>query len=82
MKYERFEVYVKMDCKFCKKAVDLLSLKGVPFTVTVCDKDPVYLDEMKANFGWPTVPIIVGQTSAQKEVIGGSTELETVLLNG
>ena len=77
-----YELYIKTDCKFCKKAIDLLSLKGVPFVAIVCDKDPIYLEAKKQDYGWPTVPIVIEQNDAEKKVIGGCDELEKELLNG
>lgn len=74
-----YEVYVKTDCNFCKKAVDLLSTKQVPFIVTVCDKNPDYLDNMKKIHNWETVPIIFVVENDTTKLVGGFDELEKVL---
>lgn len=77
-----YELFVKTDCRFCKKAVDLISLKRLPFVVTVCDKNPEYLEEIKQLYGWPTVPLILENEDGKSKVIGGCDELEDLLLHG
>jgi glutaredoxin len=74
-----YELYIKMDCEFCRKAVSLLESKNIPFVVTVCDKDPEYLQYQKEFLGWNTVPIVVEQNEVQKQLIGGYEELERLL---
>lgn len=78
-----FELFIKTDCKFCKKAVDLLSLKGSPFIVTVCDKNPDYLETVKKLYGWETVPLILSSENdgSPLKLVGGCNELEEMLLN-
>lgn len=76
-----YEIFVKTDCNFCKKAVDMLSMKHIPFIVTVCDKNPEYLEAIKKQYNWQTVPIVIEFEDDNRKVIGGYDELEA-LLNG
>ena len=45
-----YELYVKLDCTFCKQAIDLLSMKKIPFVATIVDKDPQYLEKIKEKW--------------------------------
>ena len=74
-----FELFVKTDCPYCKKAVNLLSLKGWKFVVTVVDKNPEFLERTKETWNWPTVPIILSELDGAKSLLGGCAELETLL---
>lgn len=78
-----YQIYAKTDCDFCKKAVDLLSIKELPFIVTVCDKNPTYLESVKQLYNWPTVPLIIRyeeeEGKIEEKFIGGFSELEAAL---
>jgi len=77
-----YEIYVKTDCSFSKKAVELLISKELPFLMIVMDKYPSFMERLKANFNYQTVPIILlieqenFDTEPMKQFIGGFSELE------
>jgi len=78
-----YEIIAKTDCKFCKKAINLLEIKGYPFVVTVVDKNPAFLEEIKTKWNWQTVPVILeSDENNQFKLIGGCAELEQILLKG
>lgn len=76
MNPKMYKLIIKVDCPFCKKAVNLLTQKKIPFIVVAADKGDQFLQEQKSNYNWPTVPIVVAIDENNNEtVIGGFTEL-------
>ena len=71
-----YELYIKTDCSYCKKAVEFLSQKELPFVVTVVDKDPEYLERVKKLYTCTTVPIVLECEGEEKTLIGGFSDLE------
>jgi glutaredoxin 3 len=70
-------VWVKHDCEWCEKAMDLLNQKSISYTVFTMDEQPELLKEAKNNFNWETIPIIFEVcSSGTTELIGGFTDLE------
>jgi glutaredoxin 3 len=66
------ELYVKMTCPYCHRAVALLNKKGVPFTKTDILMHPAKRDEMIERAGGrSTVP----QIFINGEAIGGCDDL-------
>ena len=83
-----YEVYGKVDCIFCKKAVDLLTKRNLPFIFIVMDKNPSFMEDIKRNNNHLTVPLIFEtgfksefDSFSTKNFIGGFTELEIHLSN-
>lgn len=75
-----FTVYSLTDCKFCKKAIELLTAKNVPFVVVVLDKNPEFLEKVKEDMKHPTVPIVIDHLNVGEiKIVGGSDDLETYL---
>jgi glutaredoxin len=71
-----YKLIIKVDCPFCKKAVNLLTQNKIPFIVVAADKGDQFLQEQKSNYNWPTVPIVIAIDENNNEtVIGGFTEL-------
>lgn len=75
-----FTVYIKTDCQFCEKAINVLDERKLPFIVVVMDKNPDFIEKIKQDTNKTTVPIVlehlpVGQT----RLIGGSDDLENYL---
>ena len=71
-----FEIFAKIDCPYCKKTINLLSLKGWPFVVTIVDKNPEFLEKTKETWNWPTLPIVIVSQDGNKTLLGGASELE------
>ena len=73
---EYFHLYIKVDCPFCAEAINLLSSHEKEFIVTVMDKCPLFVEEVKRQFNQTTVPVILH--------IGGGSEVPdgTVVLVG
>jgi len=75
--FERYHIYAKLTCPVCKKAVDLFASRKDKFAVTILDNDLEKLDQLKAEYSWTTVPIIVGITKDEKEVLlGGFSDVK------
>lgn len=74
---KNYRVYMTTGCPFCKKVVTLLLEKKKTFSVTVLDNDIETLEELKKQYNWQTVPMIVGRTKEGKELfLGGCSDLE------
>lgn len=79
--FKYLHVYIKVDCPFCKEAIDLLEEKGEEFVVTVMDKCEKFLDGIKQQVNQTTVPIIIEcRLDGKTQLIGGFTELKSYLL--
>jgi len=75
-----FTVYIKTDCPFCKKAIDLLEEKNLRFVVVVMDKNPEFIAKVKQDMKRTTVPIVIEHiNSDQARIIGGSDDLDNYL---
>lgn len=76
MNIKMYKLIIKVDCPFCKKAVNLLSQKKIPFIIIAADNSDNFLQEQKNHYNWPTVPIVVAVDEHNNEmVVGGFTEL-------
>lgn len=72
-----YHIYTLVDCPACKRAVKLLTEKKEVFAVTVLDNDQEKLNNLKEEYCWQTVPMIVGKTEEDKELfLGGCSDLE------
>ncbi len=68
---ERVEIYTKNYCPYCRRAKELLELKGVNFVEHDVTDDPSLEAEMRRRAGRQTVPeIFVGE-----QLIGGCDDL-------
>lgn len=74
-----FTVYSITDCSFCKKAINLLSEKKLPFIAVIMDKNPEFIEKLKQDMNHPTVPIVVEQLEMGIKIIGGADNLEAYL---
>lgn len=72
-----YQLYVKTDCPFCKKALDKLEELDKMAVVTVLDRAPPELVEtIKAQFQHRTVPIVLEVDPARGlRKIGGCDDL-------
>jgi glutaredoxin len=72
-----YHLYILLGCPFCEKAVNLLENKKQRFVISVMDNDLEELEETKQTYSHKTVPIVIGKTINNKQVlIGGCSELE------
>ena len=78
--FDFFHLFIKVDCPYCKDAVDLLEKMESQYVITVVDKAENYLQMVKHQFGHQTVPVVLNCDSRGKmDLIGGYTELEAHL---
>ena len=75
MSDEKYIVYVKTACPFCKKAEDLLIEKEVSHFIVPFDTQPEALDHMKWAYSHKTVPIIFKREGDDIKFIGGYSDL-------
>ena len=70
-------LWTKRDCEWCAKAIGLLSEKTISHTVFTMDEQQDLLKEVKENFKWKTVPIVLEVSSnGQTNFVGGYDDLE------
>lgn len=74
-----YSVYGLVDCEFCKKAINLLDEKKIPFIFVVLDKNLQFLQKMKSDLNHSTVPIILEHRQDGQFFVGGFQELENIL---
>lgn len=68
---QKIHVYSKNYCPFCKRAIELLKIKGIKFTLIDVTDDNNLEEEMRHRSGRSTVPqIFIGQLH-----IGGCDDL-------
>lgn len=76
MNVKMYKVIIKVDCPYCKKAVNLLSQKKIPFIVVAADNSDNFLQEQKNHYNWQTIPIVIALDENNNEtLVGGFTEL-------
>ena len=71
-------LYTLSTCPFCMQAKALLGQLDKPFTLHELDSDPAALDAAKAEWGHPTVPIVI----VDGKLVGGFTELQALAASG
>jgi glutaredoxin 3 len=68
---KKVEIYTKSYCPYCKRAKELLRIKGVEFTEYDVTADPVKEQEMRHRSGRDTVPEIF----VDGNLLGGCDDL-------
>ena len=74
-------VYGVTDCPHCLRAAALLMEKEVEYVVINMDFSKTYRDNIRADLGWRTYPIVIKLKDGTNELIGGFHELQD-LFNG
>lgn len=79
---EYFHLYVKVDCPFCKEAIDILEKEKREFVVTVLDHCKMFEDGIKSELKFKTVPIVLRcQPDGKVQMVGGCSELKVLMKN-
>jgi len=68
---KKIEIYTKSYCPYCKRAKELLRIKGVDFVEYDVTTDPILEREMRLRSGRETVPEIF----SDGVLLGGCDEL-------
>jgi glutaredoxin 3 len=67
-------VYRTESCPYCVAAKQLLQKRGYTFDEVYLDRDASRMAELKEQYGWRTVPmIVIGDT-----FVGGYTDLKVL----
>jgi len=73
----RYILFVKDECPFCVKAVELLGQKEKPYSLVQFDEDQrEVLKEIKEAYSWSTVPMVFFRDGQDIKFIGGYTDLQ------
>ena len=76
-----FKIYALRNCDFCKRAVEELRLRSLPFFYCPLDNpigDPsslITIEIIKKKYNWRTVPIVVKIAGDVEDLIGGYDDL-------
>ena len=72
-----FHIYATGTCPFCVEAIKILDESGYEYVLTMIDKCPEYRNQLKNNWKWDTVPIIlVRDVNGEECLIGGCSDLK------
>ena len=79
----RYILFIKQECPYCVRAVDLLEKQGKDYDVVKFDADQkMLLEQMKTAYQWETVPMVFERQDNDIKFIGGYTDLGEDLNNG
>ena len=73
-----YHLYAMGTCPYCLNAIKLLDDGGYNYTLTLLDKNELFLEHLKTKYNWKTVPIILEHDENNHEeskFIGGYTDL-------
>jgi|10_taG_2_1085330.scaffolds.fasta_scaffold36202_5 glutaredoxin len=72
LEYSYFFIWGKRSCPYCQKAQQLFVERQLPHMVYFLDENLPLLQEVKKNFNWDTVPLIVEQKGdGTRQFLGG-----------
>ncbi len=75
---KKVEIYIKKYCPYCRRALDLLDSKGIPFTkIEVAENEELFA-QIKQQTGSNTVPQIL----IDGEFIGGCDDIHELNYRG
>lgn len=74
-----YNIYASVDSIACKKAVEFLHSKKVPFILTIIDGNHQFEQNLKASTGRENLPIIFKQLNEQLILIGNEKDLVNVI---
>ena len=72
-------IYGITDCPDCLRAQADLMHRGLEYAFVETDFSPSYRKALKAEFEWPTFPMIVKLSGDEREFIGGYDDLCRIL---
>ena len=77
MKNKYYHIFANTVCPFCVRAINLRNESETEYVLTLIDNSPNYLESLKKEHGWETIPIIFECDSETKEerLIGGHADL-------
>lgn len=71
-----YHLFIKVDCPYCREAIELLEEHRESYVVSVVDKCQGYLNMVKRQFGHETVPVILYcKSDGAMDLVGGAREL-------
>jgi glutaredoxin len=77
MKNKYYHIFANTVCPFCVRAINLLNESETEYVLTLIDNSPNYLENLKKEHEWETIPIIFecNNDTKEKKLIGGYTDL-------
>lgn len=76
---EFYNLYVSVDSIACKKAINFLYSKNIPFIVTVVDRNQEFIQNLKISTNRQNLPIIFKQLKDNLMLIGDEKDLENFI---
>lgn len=74
-----YVLYMKDECPFCKDAQRLLDDHSEQYQIIDLTSSPTVWEDVKAAYGWQTVPMILGREGKFFVLVGGFTDLKEYL---
>ena len=72
---EKFILYVKVNCPFCRMAEDLLVEKNKKYNIVPFETAGDVLEHMKYTYDHQTVPMVFHAEEKNIKFVGGYTDL-------
>jgi len=78
---KKYILFIKESCPFCVLALELLEGLGLEYNVITVNGDIILAEQLKKAFDWRTFPIVLLQDEDSLKLIGGFTDLESIVIN-
>ena len=78
---KKYILFIKESCPFCVLALELLEELGLEYNVITVNGNIILAEQAKKAFDWRTFPIVLLQDEDSLKLIGGFTDLESIVIN-
>ncbi len=78
---KKYILFIKESCPFCVLALELLEELGLEYSVITVNGNIILAEQVKKAFDWRTFPIVLLQDEDSLKLIGGFTDLESIVIN-
>ena len=78
---KKYILFIKESCPFCVLALELLEELGLEYNVITVNENIILAEQAKKAFDWRTFPIVLLQDEDSLKLIGGFTDLESIVIN-
>ena len=78
---KKYILFIKESCPFCVLALELLEELGLEYNVITVNGNIILAEQVKKAFDWRTFPIVLLQDEDSLKLIGGFTDLESIVIN-
>ena len=76
---KKYVLFIKESCPFCVDALELLKEKELEHSAVHVGDNSLLAQQVKDAFSWNTFPVVLEQEDNLFKLIGGFSDLESVL---